>query len=118
VLDPPLVEAQSVQDPRIGEVPRHDPAQRELGVARLVQTGPGYLGEESLQGVGGVLGQQGAEDLGLNAFGPPQPPGQPDRPLGQCQLHLPDWRHLRQHPLAVELELARVLPRDHRLPGQ
>ena len=116
LLDPPLVQAQSIQDPVIGEVPDDHPAEPKVAVVFICPFGL-HRPQPLSGGVGLVLEEQYVEDLRLNPFGPPQPPGQAHHPLGQDRLHRAGRSQLAQHLLSIELEFPRILPSNHHLLG-
>jgi hypothetical protein len=115
-LDPPLVDQQPVQHLGAGEIRHHHLPQDHLFLVPPRFDLQPMLGPE--HHVVGVLAVDRGEDGALQPLGPPQPPGQAHRPLGQQPLHRPDRRQLREHPLAVELELGRVFSVNDHLLGQ
>lgn len=75
LLDPAFAQAQSVQNPGIGEVPDHHPAQRRLAVVLVGPFGP-HRSDVLSDRIGRILDEQRVKDLGLNAFGPPLQAGE------------------------------------------
>jgi hypothetical protein len=115
-LDPPLVDQQPVQYLGAGEVRHHHLPQDHLVLARAGLDRQPMLGPE--HDVVRVLAVDRGEDSALQPLGPPKPPGQAHRPLGQHRFDRSHRRQFPQHPVPVAVKFRRVFSFDDHLLGQ
>jgi hypothetical protein len=123
-LDPPFVQLEAVEQPRIERVLRKYSAEARIGLhhsrvgerpahARRKQ-GPGDFGHAP----SGRFQNLGVNGLILQALGAQQSPREADDPLSQHGFHRPYRLEIGQKGLAIQIEFSRVFAADHRFTGK